>query len=398
MHKLPPPRFAFPPPVMVCRMFASLFSFLLSLCGHSRYALIQPKVFIIAMFASEANVWLNSPEFNVFEQSYAIPGLSPVYPRVYCTKIESVCLVTTGEGEINAASTISALVYSGSFNLTSTYFLIAGIAGISPKVATIGSVTLARYAVQVGLQYELDAREIPPGLPFGYFAQGTTGPGRPPARWVGTEVFELNDALRHAVYDYATTATLSDTPDAQAARALYSASSAFRKATAGPNIVLCDTATSDQYWSGNLLARAFENTTRVWTNGAGEYCTTQQEDNGTLNVLLRAAVAGIVDFSRIVVMRAGSDFDRPHPGQTGYDNLVGPTPGFAPALSNLYLAGVQIVRGILDEWETTFAAGLKPTNYIGDAFGTLNGSGQRDFGPSSAEMLHEEYTGTHGHS
>lgn len=70
----------------------------------------------------------------------------------------------TGEAEINAASSITALVHSPAFDLTSTYFLIAGIAGVNPKVATIGAVTFARYAVQVALQFEFDAREKPEGI------------------------------------------------------------------------------------------------------------------------------------------------------------------------------------------------------------------------------------------
>ena len=45
------------------------------------------------------------------------------------------------------------------FDLTKTYFLIAGIAGINSKFGTLGSVALARYAVQVDLQYEFDARD-----------------------------------------------------------------------------------------------------------------------------------------------------------------------------------------------------------------------------------------------
>ena len=55
---------------------------------------------------------------------------------------------------------MTALTFSGLFDFTTTYFLIGGIAGINPKVATLGSVTFAKYAVQVALQYEIDAREI----------------------------------------------------------------------------------------------------------------------------------------------------------------------------------------------------------------------------------------------
>lgn len=71
------------------------------------------------------------------------------------------------EIEINAAVTITALVFSPLFDLTTTYFLIGGIAGVNPEVATLGSVTFARYAVQVALQYEFDAREIPDNFTTG---------------------------------------------------------------------------------------------------------------------------------------------------------------------------------------------------------------------------------------
>lgn len=69
--------------------------------------------------------------------------------------------------EINAASSITALTFSSLFDFRLTYFLIAGIAGVNPKLATLGSVTFAKYAVQVALQYEFDAREIPANFTTG---------------------------------------------------------------------------------------------------------------------------------------------------------------------------------------------------------------------------------------
>ena len=69
--------------------------------------------------------------------------------------------------EINAASTMTALAFSSKFDFTKTYFLIAGIAGISPEVGTLGTVTFARYAIQVALQYEFDARSIPANFTTG---------------------------------------------------------------------------------------------------------------------------------------------------------------------------------------------------------------------------------------
>lgn len=42
--------------------------------------------------------------------------------------------------------------------------MVAGIAGINPNRGTLADVTFAKYAVQVALQYEFDAREIPSKL------------------------------------------------------------------------------------------------------------------------------------------------------------------------------------------------------------------------------------------
>lgn len=97
--------------------------------------------------------------------------------------------------------------------------------------------------------------------------------------------------------------------------------------------------------------------------------------------MLRAAVQGLVDFSRIIVMRTASDFDRPYPGESATYNLFYADQGaFEPAIQNIYLAGIEVVTGILDNWNTTFAAGINATNYIGDIFGTLGGT--PDFGNS----------------
>lgn len=55
--------------------------------------------------------------------------------------------------------------------------------------------------------------------------------------------------------------------------------------------------------------------------------------------------------------------------------------GFEPAINNIYLAGIKVVEGILNGWNSTFAKGIPATNYIGDIFGSLGGV--PDFGPGS---------------
>lgn len=99
--------------------------------------------------------------------------------------------------EVNAAGTISALIFSHIFDLKCTYFLIAGIAGIDPNIGSTGSVTFARFEVQVALQYEFDIREIGNNFSTGYIPFGATEPLANPVFIYGTEVFKINDTLRH---------------------------------------------------------------------------------------------------------------------------------------------------------------------------------------------------------
>ena len=235
-----------------------------------------------------------------------MPGLSMLFPHVHCLADYSVCQVTIGEAEINAAVTVTSVVLSGKFDLTKTYFLVAGIAGVNPKYGTLGSVALARYAVQVALQYEFDAREVPANFTTGYLAYDTDLPGEYPKNLYGTEVFEVNAALRDVAYSLAARATLADSPASAEYRAKYLVDEPLhRAATEPPSVIKCDASTSDVYFSGALLSEAFENTTSVWTNGSGIYCMTAQEDNATLEVLVRMAIEGLVDFARIIIMRTG---------------------------------------------------------------------------------------------
>ncbi|KAH3977424.1 hypothetical protein HBH70_152330 [Parastagonospora nodorum] len=342
---------------------------------------ISPKVFIISMFASEEKTWFNIPEFNILAQNITIPGLAPQFPAIHCTADGSICQIVTGMAEINAAVTVTSLVLSPQFDLTSTYFLLAGIGGINPEVATISSVTFARYAVQVALQYEFDPRELPANFSAGYVPQGSKTPDEYPRSIYGTEVFEVNDALRKHAVSFAKTAILNDSAEAIAYRAKYATPSGIYAAgTQPPSVVECDVATSDNYFTGRLLGEAFSNYTRLVTNGTGVYCNTAQEDNATLEALIRAHAAKLVDFSRIIIMRTASDMDRPYPGQAATSNLFWENQGaFPPAVRNIYLAGVKVVEGILGEWEETFKSGVEATNYVGDILGSIGGT--PDFGP-----------------
>src|SRR5476649_143988 len=86
---------------------------------------------------------------------------------------QDVCLLVTGMGQTNAAASTLALALSPKFDLRQSYFLIAGIAGISPKHGTIGTAAWAHYLVEFGTQWEIDSRDAPKDWPTGYIGINT---------------------------------------------------------------------------------------------------------------------------------------------------------------------------------------------------------------------------------
>ncbi len=304
---------------------------------------IPVKVMLVTMFGPEGQVWLDHLPLT---SAIPVPGLSPDYPDIHCAA-DGVCLLTTGMGHANAAASVSALVYSRQFDLRHAYWLIAGIAGIDPHDGTLGSAAWARYLVDWGLPWELDSREAPKGWPTGFTGINTENPQERPKLDYGTEVFQLDEALLQRAYALSKGVTLTDSPAAAKARAAYPP-----PANQPPSVIQCDTLAGDTWWSGSLLGERAEAWTKLLTGGKGHYCTTQQEDNATYEVLARATTAGLADDRRVAVLRAGSDFDRPPPGGNDAENLLDYSEqgGFVPAIANLYLAGNPLVQAIATHW------------------------------------------------
>jgi purine nucleoside permease len=308
--------------------------------SHGRHV----KVMIISMFGPEGQVWLD--HLGPWE-SIPVAGLSPDYPDVHCNK-QDICVMTTGMGHANAAASTMALAFSPRFDLRHTYFMIAGIAGIDPRQGTIGSAAWAKYLVDFGIQWEIDGREIPSGWNTGYLGINTTNPDQKPPLDYKTEVFQLNPKLADAAYALSRNVVLTDSAQAQAARAKFG----YAPANQPPAVIRCDTLSGDTWFSGTDIGQRAREWMKIMTDGKGTYCTTQQEDNATFEALTRAANAHRVDLSRVADLRTGSDFDRPYAGQTSADNLLNYAAqgGFMPAISNLFAAGNPLVQAIATHW------------------------------------------------
>jgi purine nucleoside permease len=304
------------------------------------------KVMIVNMFGLEAAPWLKALGAA---REIAVPGLSSDFPAVRCNAA-AVCQMTTGMGHANAAASMMALLYSGLFDLHQSYFVVAGIAGIDPLRGTIGSAAWARFVVDVGIAQELDARELPRGWQDGYFGINTDGPGLKPSLDYRTEVFRLDEALLQRAVSLSQSVVLEDSEDVRAYRQHYRTI----PASAPPRVIQCDTASGDTWWSGERLGEHARRWTGLLTDGEGVYCTTQQEDNATLNALTRGAQSGLVDLRRVAVLRSGSDFDRPYAHQSAFDAVRAQralTGALRVSADNLVLAGTPLVTAIVQHWE-----------------------------------------------
>ncbi|BGP57650.1 hypothetical protein JCM8202v2_005294 [Rhodotorula sphaerocarpa] len=306
----------------------------------ARDLVVKPKVMIISMFTPERDVWLEPLQLKY---DYPLIGGSPLFPNISCEAKRDICIVTTGEAEINAAATITALTLARDFDLTKTYFLIAGIAGVNPHVGTLGSAVWARFSVQSGLAYELDARQMPSNWSTGYWPLGTAHPGLlpDPSDLYGTEVFELNTNLLARAVNLTSGLTLNDSSVAQQYRKRFD----YAPANQPPSVTQGDALCSDAYWAGNLLAWTWGNYTSLMTKGEGKYATTAQEDNATLEAMVRATKAGLVDYARIMLLRTASDFDRaPNVTVDAYTAFEAEQGGFEPAIQNILITGRPVVE------------------------------------------------------
>ena len=305
-------------------------------------AVVAPKVMVITMFDGEAKPWLDNEKLT---EKIAVPGLAEKFPDVACNA-QGLCLLTTSMGYASAASSVSALIYSHLFDLGKTYFVISGIAGVDPNDGTLGSAHWARYAIDGGLLNVIDARDIDKAWSSGYVGFGAANPNEAPKTKYGTEVYQLDENLLQKAFALTKDTPLVDNDSAATFRKQYSQPAAAGK----PMVSICDTLSTDTWWHGARLADAMAMRVKQLTDGHGNYCTTQQEDNATLTALQRGAHAGLLDFKRIAVLRAASNFDREPAGMTPFDSLRARSGGYLSSVTNAYRVSSTLAHTVIRNW------------------------------------------------
>jgi len=261
--------------------------------------------------------------------------------------------MVTGVGTARSTAATMALGLDPRFDLTHAYWLVAGIAGIDPADASIGSAAWARWVVDGDLAHEIDAREIPPDWKFGYFARGTKGPNdhtTPLAKDDG-DVFALNPALIGWAFRLTKDTPLPDSPAIRAERMRFAG---YPNAQRPPFVLEGEQLSAMTFWHGKRMTDWANDWVKRWTGGKGEFVTSAMEDTGVLQAMTFLDRAGRADKDRVLVLRAGSNYTMPPPGVDAAAYLLRENEGYAgleAAVENLYTVGSKVIDELLGHWD-----------------------------------------------
>lgn len=305
-----------------------------------------------AKWTGEGKWWVENERLNT---RIVVDGLRE---PVLCSA-EGHCLMVTGVGPVESAASVMAVGLSRELDLRRTYFLVAGIAGVSPEVGTVGSAAWAEWVVSADTRSEIDIRELPKTFEFSGFRTFCQVPWCD--GWPGEiGAYHLEPGLQQWAFQLSRNVKLSDTASVRDLRSKYPPDSAARRV---PSVIKGDVLAGSTWWHGNILGRWATWWVGQWTHGAGRYCMTDNEDFAILETLGRLAKDGRVDLKRVMVLRAGSNFDRPYPGQQAIESIHPVKGGYALALENVYRAGSVVARQILTHWQR-WENGVPPMDKI----------------------------------
>lgn len=325
----------------------------LACAGAIAQGAIPVRVVVVTMFERGADTGDEPGEFQYWVEREKLDRVLP-FPqgnRDLRMNSRGVLGVVTGVGTAKAAATIMALGMDRRFDLTKAYWVVAGIAGVNPAAASLGSAAWAEWVVDGDLAREIDAREIPADWKTGLLPLRKSAPYELPKGPDEGEVYHLNPELTDWAYRLTKDVRLADNDSMRAEREKFTQTNA-RKA---PFVLKGDTLSSSTFWHGKLLSQWAIEWVAYHTGGKGSYVTTAMEDTGTLQSLTFLARAGRVDLRRVMVLRTASNFDQPAPGMTAAESLaskrLGSYTAYLPALEAAWRVGRVVVEEIVDHWD-----------------------------------------------
>ena len=320
---------------------------------------IPVKVVVVTMFESGADTGDRPGEFQYWvERSHLDRVLA--FPQGFHNlrlNKDGVLGTVTGAGTARAAASIMALGLDPRFDLSKAYWLVAGIAGVDPADASLGSAAWAEWVVDGDLAYEIDAREIPKDWKTGFVPFRRTVPYEQPRRPADAgEIYRLNPALVDWAFQLTRNVPLPDALALRLERSRYASANARRP----PFVLKGDTLSASTFWSGKLLDQWANDWVRYHSEGKANFVTTAMEDTGTLQSLTFLAKAGRVDLQRVLVLRTASDYDQPATGETAAASLARNSAmhyvAYLSSLDSAWRVGHVVVEELLRHWDRYAAA------------------------------------------
>ena len=314
--------------------------------------MIPVKVVVITMFergtpddgdVGELELWVQREKLD---QIYPFP-IAETDLRM---NSDGVLAVLTGMGASNAATVITALGCDPRFDLSKAYWLVAGIAGVDPADASIGSAAWAEYIVDGDIMHELDASETPDDWPYGKISLSSNIPNhRVPHSTDGDIVHRLNPSLVEWAYQLTKEVPLDDAPELVEFRSLFKG---FPEAVKPPFVLKGDSLGSSAYWHGEVLTKWANDWVNLYSEGKGNFVMSNMEDHGTITALHRLSKAGLVGYNRVMVLRTASNYSQPPPGEDAQWHFRAPFVLMGmPSFEAAYKVGGEVVHAILDNWE-----------------------------------------------
>lgn len=333
------------------------FALLFFLPLFARADVLKPRVVVVTMFEQGADTGDKPGEFQFWVEREHLDRVIPLpaaFHDVRANADGTVIGIVTGGGNTNAAATIMALGLDPRFDLRQSYWLVAGIAGIDPADASIGSAVWADYVVDGDLAHEIDAREIPADWPTGYVPLGIKAPyEQPPLEqdYAAGQCYALDAGLVRWAFELTRDTPLVDNEQMKKRRETYTG---FPNAQRPPFVTIGANLAASTYWHGRLLNQWANGWVRYHTHGRANYVTTAMEDSGTLKSLTNLGRAGKVDAKRVLVLRTASNYDMQWPGGTASDSMSGESLGiysaYLPSLEAAYRVGSRVVHALVADW------------------------------------------------
>jgi purine nucleoside permease len=311
------------------------------------------RVVVVNMFEIGEDTGDRAGEFQLWKERRNLTEILPFhgYRDLHYDPESELLVMVTGIGTARAAAATMALGMDDRFDLSLSYWVIVGIAGIDPEDAPVGSAAWAEYLVDGDLSHQIDAREKPEDWPFGYFARYTKRPFDPNKPEPTGEMYQLNSGLVEWAYQLTKDMELPTDPTVLHESALYTE---HPNAQGNPVVLKGDHIAALTFWHGAIMNDWANQWVDYWTEGKGNMVTSAMEDTGTYLSLSWLDRIGKVDKDRVLVLRTGSNYTMQPPGRGAAENLLKENQGYAGlqiAVEAGYQVGARVVDELLAGWD-----------------------------------------------